>query len=91
MRQGFSLIELLTVVAIIGILAAVGAVGYQGYIDAVKKDTTETNGRQIARAIEQDFLSLANGLKGTTELGTQVTIAGVKITSQVKADSSCYK
>ena len=91
MRQGFSLIELLTVVAIIGILASVGAVGYQGYIDAVKKDTTETNGRQIARAIEQDFLSLANGLKGTTELGTQVTIAGVKITSQVKADSSCYK
>jgi hypothetical protein len=72
-------------------LASVGVVGYQGYIDAVKKDTTETNGRQIARAIEQDFLSLANGLKGTTELGTEMTVAGVKITSQVKAESSCYK
>jgi len=58
MKKGFSLIELLTVVAIIGILAAVGAVGYQGYIDAVKKDTTETNGRQIARAIEQDCFDL---------------------------------
>jgi len=48
MRQGFSLIELLTVVAIIGILASVGVVGYQGYIEAVKKDTTETNGQQDA-------------------------------------------
>lgn len=91
MRQGFSLIELLTVVAIIGILAAVGVVGYQGYIDAVKKDTTVTNGRQISRAIEQDFLSLANGLTGTTELGDEMTVAGVKITTQVNASSSCYK
>jgi len=45
----------------------------------------------MRRAIEQDFLSLANGLKATTELGTEMVVVGVKITSQVKAASSCYK
>lgn len=91
MRAGFSLIELLVVVAIIGILAAVGVVGYQGYIDATKKEASLANGRQVARAIEQDWLSLANGINGTTELGNKLTIAGVELTTQVKGDSSCYK
>lgn len=76
---GFSLIELLVVVAIIGILAAVGIVGYQGYIDASKKETALAYGNTVACAIEQDLLSLANGLSSTTELGNKIVVDGVTL------------
>ena len=89
--SGFSLIELLVVVAIIGILAAVGIVGYQGYIDASKKETALANGNQVARAIEQDFLSLANDLNGTTELGNKLVVDGVTLSTNVTNRSSCFK
>ena len=89
--QGFSLIELLVVVAIIGILAAVGIVGYQGYIDAAKKETALANGNLIARAIEQDFLSLSNDLSGTTELGNKLVVDGVTLSTDVTNASSCFK
>ena len=75
----FSLIGLLVVVAIIGILAAVGIVGYQGYIDTSKKETALANGNTVARAIELDFLSLANGLSSTTELGNKIVVDGVTL------------
>jgi prepilin-type N-terminal cleavage/methylation domain-containing protein len=88
---GFSLIELLVVVAIIGILAAVGIVGYQGYIDAAKKETALANGNLAARAIEQDFLSLSNGLTGTTELDNKLVIDGVTLSTDVTSASSCFK
>ena len=89
--SGFSLIELLVVVAIIGILAAVGIVGYQGYIDASKKEAALANGNQVARAIEQDFLSLSNDLNGTTELGNKLVVGGVTLSTNVTNQSSCFK
>jgi len=89
--RGFSLIELLVVVAIIGILAAVGIVGYQGYIDAAKKETALANSNLVARAIEQDFLSLSNDLAGTTELGNKLVIDGVTLSTDVTNASSCFK
>lgn len=90
-QTAFSLIELLVVVAIIGILAAVGVVGYTAYIDGTKKEAAIANGNQVARAIEQDFLSLANELSGTTELGNSLTIGGIKLTTDITPKSSCYK
>ena len=89
--SGFSLIELLVVVAIIGILAAVGIVGYQGYIDAAKKESALANGNTVARAIEQDFLSLSNGLSTTTELGNKLVVDGVTLSTKVTNASSCFK
>jgi prepilin-type N-terminal cleavage/methylation domain-containing protein len=90
-NAAFSLIELLVVVAIIGILAAVGIIGYEAYIDNTKREAALTNATQVNRAIEQDVLSLANDLGGTTELGNKLVVNGVTLSTNVGNNSSCFK
>ena len=50
-QKGFTLIELLVVVAIIGILAAVGVVAYNGYTASAKKNTLQTNFKNLEKKI----------------------------------------
>ena len=54
-------------------------------------ETALANGNQVARAIEQDFLSLANDLNGTTELGNKLVVDGVTLSTNVTNRSSCFK
>lgn len=70
---GFSLIELLVVIAIIGILAAVGVVGYQGYIDATKDEAALANSSSVARAFNQDYISIKNDIGGPSQIANTVT------------------
>ena len=51
MNKGFTLIELLVVVAIIGILAAVGVVAYNGYTASAKKNTLQTNFKNLEKKL----------------------------------------
>ena len=78
-------------VAIIGLIAAVGVVSYNGYIDPTKEEAALRKGDTVARAFEQDYLSLRSGISATSELGNKLVVNGVELTTQVVENSSCFK
>ena len=62
-RSGFTLIELLVVVAIIGILAAVGVVAYNGYTASAKKNTLQTNFKNLEKKIAVSATGCFSGVE----------------------------
>ena len=64
---------------------------YNGYIDATKEKAALHNGDTVAKAFEQDYLLLRNGISATSELGNKLVVNGVELTTQVLETSSCFK
>ena len=58
--EGFTLVELLVVLAIIGLIAAVATPQVLRYLDTAKVDTTKTQIKNLANALELYYIDTGN-------------------------------